>query len=54
MKIVFKDSELKEGTIKVSLDGGFTYQDYEMSSIIDEGIQLSETQAYDKIKRLCP
>ena len=28
MKIVFNDSELKEVTIKLILDGGFTYSKY--------------------------
>ena len=33
MKIVFKDSELNEGIINVSLDGGFTYKDYEITDV---------------------
>ena len=33
MKIVFKDSELNEGIINVSLDGDFTYKDYEITDV---------------------
>ena len=33
MKIVFKDSELNEGIIKISLDGGFTFTDYEIADV---------------------
>ena len=33
MKIIFKDSELNEGIINVSLDGGFTFTDYEIADV---------------------
>ena len=50
MKIVFEGSELKEGTIKVSLDGGFTFADYEIADVKESGIPLDDSQRYDKIK----
>lgn len=50
MKIVFEGSELKEGLIKVSLDGGFTFADYEIASVKESGIPLDDSQRYDKIK----
>ena len=50
MKIVFEGSELKEGLIKVSLDGGFTFEDYEISNVKESGIPLDDSQRYDKIK----
>ena len=34
MKIIFKDSELNEGIINVSLDGGFTFTDYDFLDLI--------------------
>ena len=50
MKIVFEGSELKEGIIKVSLDGGFTFTDYEIADVKESGIPLDDSQRYDKIK----
>ena len=50
MKIVFEGSEIKEGLIKVSLDGGFTFADYEISNVKESGIPLDDSQRYDKIK----
>ena len=50
MKIVFKDSELNEGIINVSLDGGFTYKDYEITDVKETGIFLDDSQDYEKIK----
>ena len=50
MKIVFEGSELKEGLIKVSLDGGFTFADYEIADVKESGIPLDDSQRYDKIK----
>ena len=50
MKIVFEGSELKEGIIKVSLDGGFTFTDYEIADVKESGIPLDDSQCYDKIK----
>ena len=50
MKIVFKDSELNEGIINVSFDGGFTYNDYEIADVKESGIPLDDSQDYEKIK----
>lgn len=50
MKIVFKDSELNKGIINVSLDGGYTYTDYEITDIKESGISLDDSQDYEKIK----
>ena len=50
MKIVFKDSGLSEGIIKISLDGGYTYTDYNIADVKETGIILDDSQRYDKIK----
>ena len=50
MKIIFKDSELNEGIINVSLDGGFTFTDYEIADVKESGIPLDDSQDYEKIK----
>ena len=50
MKIVFKDSGLNEGIIKISLDGGFTFTDYEITDVKESGILLDDSQDYEKIK----
>ena len=50
MKIVFKDSELNEGIIKISLNGGFTFTDYEIADVKETGIFLDDSQDYEKIK----
>lgn len=50
MKIVFKDSGLNEGIIKISLDGGYTYTDYNIADVKETGIILDDSQRYDKIK----
>lgn len=49
MKIVFTKLP-NEGTIKVSLDGGYTFTDYEIEDIRENGILLSDNQDYRKIK----
>ena len=33
MKIIFEDLEINEGIIKISLDGGFTFTDYEIADV---------------------
>ncbi|MBQ4555603.1 MAG: leucine-rich repeat domain-containing protein [Spirochaetaceae bacterium] len=50
MKIVFKDSKIENGIIKVSLDGGFTFTDYEIADVKESGIPLDSSQAFDKIQ----
>ena len=50
MKIVFEDSELNKSIINVSLDGGFTFNDYEITDVKETGISLDDSQDYEKIK----
>ena len=50
MKIIFKDSELNEGIVKISLDGGYTYTDYNIADVKETGIPLEDSQDYEKIK----
>ena len=50
MKIVFNDSELSKGIINVSLNGGYTYTDYEITDVKESGIPLDDSQDYEKIK----
>lgn len=40
MKIVFKDSIINEGTIQISLDGGSTFNDYDIAEVKETGIPL--------------
>ena len=54
MKIVFKDSELNEGIINVSFDGGFTFTDYEITDVKETGILLDDSQNFDKIRIKAP
>ena len=54
MKIVFNDSELNEGIIKISLDGGFTFTDYEIADVKKTGILLDDSQNFDKIRIKAP
>lgn len=50
MKIVFNDSKIENITVNVSLDGGFTYKDYEVAEVKESGIPLDDSQDYEKIK----
>lgn len=50
MKIIFKDYELNEGIVKISLDGGYTFTDYEIADVKESGIPLDDSQDYEKIK----
>ena len=54
MKIIFKDSELNEGIINVSFDGGFTFTDYEITDVKETGIPLDDSQNFDKIRIKAP
>ena len=49
MKIIFNKLQTSKETIQVSLDGGTTWNSYVVSSIIETGIPLDDTQDYDKI-----
>ena len=41
---------MNEGIIKISLDGGFTFTDYEITDVKESGIPLDDSQDYEKIK----
>lgn len=50
MKIVFEDSGLTQGIIKISLDGGKSFTEHEIADIKDDGYPLSDSQQLDKIR----
>ena len=50
MKLVFDKIKTKADSIQISLDGGKSYQTYNVQDLLENGIQLSDTQSYDKIK----
>lgn len=50
MKIVFEQKKINKGTIKVSLDGGVTYTNYEIEDVVETGIPLDDSQDLSKIK----
>lgn len=50
MKIVFRNSNLTEGPIQVSLDGGQTWNDYRIENVRETGIHLENTQDFSQIK----
>ena len=50
MKIVFEDSGLTQGIIKISLDGGKSFTEHEIANIKDDGFPLSDSQQLDKIR----
>ena len=50
MKIKFNDSKLEKGNIKVSLDSGFTFKDYEIADVKESGIPLDDSQDFNKIR----
>ena len=50
MKIKFTKLPTTDGTIKVSLDGGFTFTDYTASDVCESGITLDDNQMFDKIR----
>ena len=49
MKIKFTKLPTTGGTIKVSLDGGQSFTDYNIEDIQDSGIPLDDNQDYEKI-----
>lgn len=49
MRIHFKDPKLTDGLIKVSLDGGYTFNEHNISDVKADGILLDESQDFDKI-----
>lgn len=48
MKIRFTKLQTTDGTIKVSLDGGDSFTDYNIADIHKSGIPLDDNQDYEK------
>ena len=54
MKIKFTKLPTTDGTIKVSLDGGQSFKDYNIADIHESGIPLEDNQDYEKIQIQAP
>ena len=54
MKIKFTKLPTTNGTIKVSLDGGNSFKDYNIADIHKSGIPLDDSQDYEKIQIQAP
>ena len=54
MKIKFTKLPTTDGTIKVSLDGGQSFTDYNIADIHESGIPLADNQDYEKIQVKAP
>ena len=54
MKIKFTKLPTTDGTIKVSLDGGQSFTDYNIVDIHESGIPLDDNQDYEKIQIQAP
>ena len=54
MKIRFTKLPTTDGTIKVSLDGGNSFKDYNVADIHEDGIPLADSQDYEKIQIQAP
>ena len=54
MKIKFTKLPTTDGTIKVSLDGGQSFTDYNIVDIHEDGIPLEDNQDYEKIQVKAP
>ena len=54
MKIKFTKLPTTNGTIKVSLDGGDSFKDYNIADIHKSGVPLSDSQDYEKIQIQAP
>ena len=54
MKIKFTKLPTNDGTIKVSLDGGQSFTDYNIADIHESGIPLEDNQDYEKIQVKAP
>ena len=50
MKIEFTKLPTTDGIIKVSLDGGQSFTDYNIADIHEDGISLEDNQNYEKIQ----
>ncbi|MDY5682510.1 MAG: leucine-rich repeat domain-containing protein, partial [Treponema sp.] len=54
MKIKFTKLPTTDGTIKVSLDGGQSFKDYNVADVHESGIPLEDNQDYEKIQIQAP
>ena len=54
MKIKFTKLPTTNGTIKVSLDGGQSFTDYNIADVHESGVPLSDSQDYEKIQIQAP
>ena len=54
MKIKFTKLPTTDGTIKISLDGGQSFTDYNVADIHKSGVPLSDSQDYEKIQIQAP
>ena len=54
MKIKFTKLPTNDGTIKVSLDGGQSFTDYNVADVHESGIPLEDSQDYEKIQIQAP
>ena len=54
MKIKFTKLPTNDGIIKVSLDGGDSFKDYNVADIHESGIPLEDNQDYEKIQIQAP
>lgn len=50
MNIIFTKLPATDGTIKISLDGGQSFTDYNIANIPEDGISLSNDQDFEKIR----
>ena len=50
MKIKFTKLPTNAGTIKVSLDGGNSFKDYNIADVHESGIPLEDSQDYEKFR----
>ena len=53
-KIKFTKLPTNDGTIKISLDGGQSFKDYNIADIHESGIPLEDNQDYEKIQVKAP
>ena len=54
MKIKFTKLPTNDGIIKVSLDGGQSFTDYNVADVHESGIPLADSQDYEKIQIQAP
>ena len=54
MKIKFTKLPTTDGIIKISLDGGNSFKDYNIADIHESGIPLADNQDYEKIQIQAP